>query len=218
MPLNNDNSQDFSHVGFNTSLEKEGLSRFTKNLEKHFFSHVTIRNCSPTTDIIKLVIELDCNFGLYEALHHFEKNTWGNFESSENSFSGALSKLKENSNLQIEVEEFSLFLQDTSIIINRIYDLSISQQLKNIFSKLSEHTVHFTKGLTDIPYEIYVPVFEDNVIENENTLLTNIRSSNNNEQDYFSFWGLYYYSEDDAVVYDLKNQTIIRGKLQMLNR
>lgn len=218
MPLPNDNFRDFSHVGFNTNLEKEGLSRFTKNLEKHFFSNVTIRNCSPTTDIIKLVIELDCNFGLLEALHHFEKNTWGNFESSESSFSSSLSKLKDNSSLLIEVEEFSLFFKDTSIIINRIYDLSISQQLKNIFSKLSEHAVHFTKGLTAIPYEIYVPVFEDDVIEDENTLLKNIRSGNHNEQDYFSFWGLYCYTEDDAVVYDLKNQTIIKGNLQMLNR
>jgi len=218
MPPYNDNFRDFSHAGFNTSVEKEGLRRFTKNLEKHFFSQVTIRNCSHTKDVIKLVIELDCNFGLLEALHHFEKNAWGNFESLESSFSGALSTLKENSNLQIKVEEFSLFFKDTSIIINSIYDLSIAQQLKNIFSQLSEHTVHFTKGLSAIPYEIYIPVFEDDVIEDENTLLMDIRSGNKNGQDYYSFWGLYYYSEDDALVYDLKNQTIIKGKLQMLNR
>lgn len=217
MPLDNDNFNNFSRVGFNKNLEIDGLDRFTKNLEKHFFSEVTVRNCSASTDSINLVVELDCNFGLLEALHHFENDTWGNFKSQENSFAGAFDQLKECNALPIEVEEFSLFLQDTSIIVNRIYNQSISQQLENILTKINEHYIHFTKGLTEIPFEIYIPVFEDQM-ENEHTLLKDIKSGNNNEQDYFSFWGLYYYSEDDAVVYDLKNQCIIEGNLQMLNR
>ncbi|MFK7812467.1 MAG: hypothetical protein AB8B59_08235 [Maribacter sp.] len=218
MPLNKDDFDNFSRVGFNDKIEIEGLQSFVKNLEKHFFSQVTVRNCSPTNDLIQLVIELDCNFGLLETLHHFEKNTWGNFACHENSFSGALNRLKACNDVEIEVEEFSFFLKDTSIIVNRIYDHSIQQQLENILIQLSQHSAYITKGLTEIPYEIYVPVFEDNVMENERTLLLNIKSGNNNEQDYFSFWGLYYYSEDDAVIYDLKNQTIIKGNLQMLNR
>jgi len=218
MPLNNDNFDEFSRVGFNRNVEIESLNCFTKNLEKHFFSQATIRNCSSSNNTVNLVVELDCNFGLLEALHHFDKGTWGNFTCKENSFSGALEQLKESNIIDIEVEEFSLFLKDTSIIVNRIYNQSISKQLENIFSKLSEHAIHFTKGLTEIPYEVYIPVFEDNVMENESKLLMNIRSGNNSEQDYFSFWGVYYYSEDDAVVYDLKNQSIIKGNLQMLNR
>lgn len=218
MPLNNDNFDNFSHVGFNTDVAIEGLELFTKNLEKHFFSQVTVRNCSPTSDFVNLVVELDCNFGLLETLHHFEKDTWGNFKSEENSFTGALRQLKECNDLQIEVEEFSLFLKDTSIIVNRIYDQSIPQQLENIFIKLGEHSVNYSRGFIEIPYEIYIPVFEDNVMENEHTLLMNIRSGNNNKKDYFGFWGLYYYSEDDAVVYDLKNLSIVKGNLQMLNR
>lgn len=218
MPLNKDNFDNFSRVGFNKNIEIEGLHRFTKNLEKHFFSQVTVRNCSKSNNTVNLVVELDCNFELSETLHHFEKDTWGNFKCQENSFAGALNQLKECTDLQIEVEEFSLFLKDTSIIVNRIYDQSISQQLESILIKLSEHSINFTKGFTEIPYEIYIPVFEDNVMENEHALLMNIKSGNNIEQDYFSFWGLYYFSEDDAVVYDLKNQSIIKGNLQMLNR
>lgn len=218
MPINNDSFDQFSHVGFNQNLEIQGLDCFTKNLEKHFFSQATVRNCSTSAHSINLVVELDCNFGLLETLHHFEKGTWGNFKSQKNSFVGALNQLKECNDLPIEVEEFSLFLKDTSIIVNRIYDQSIAFQLENILIKLNEHSVHFTKGFTEIPFEIYVPVFEDNVLENENTLLMNIKSGNNNEKDYFSFWGLYYYSEDDADVYDLKSQSIIKESLQMLNR
>lgn len=218
MPLNNYNFKDFSRVGFNKNLEIEGLDCFTRNLEKHFFSQVTIRNYSHTANTVSLVVELDCNFGLLEALHHFEKNTWGNFKSQENSFSGALNQLRERNSVEIDVEEFSLFLQDTSIILNRIYAQSIPEQLQNIFSKVNEHVIHFTKGLTEVPYEIYVPVFEDNVMENEDILLMNIKSGNRVEQNYFDFWGLYYFSDEDAVVYDLKNQSIIKGNLQMLNR
>ncbi len=218
MPLNKDDFDNFSRVGFNKNLEIEGLDCFTKNLEKHFFSQVTVRNCSTSNFSVNLVIELDCNFGLTETLHHFEKETWGNFQSPKKSFAGALQQLKECNDLPIEVEEFSLFLKDTSIIVNRIYNESISLQLENILIKLNQHVIHFTKGFTEIPFEVYIPVFEDNVMENEHTLLMNIKSGNNSEQDYFSYWGLYYYSEDEAVVYDLKNQSIIKGNLQMLNR
>jgi hypothetical protein len=215
MPYNDDY---FSDRGFQNISEVESLEKFTKNLEKHFFSQVTIRNGSSVNNGINLVIELDCNFGLLETLHHFNKDTWGNFSCNRNSFKGAFNQLNQNSELQIDVEEFSIFLKDTSIIVNRIYEQSVSEQLENILIKLSEHAIHFTKGFTEIPYEIYVPVFEDNLLENEHTLLMNIKSGNTKEQDYFSFWGLYNNSEDDAVVYDLKNETIIKGDLQMLNR
>lgn len=218
MPLNDDNFKDFSSVGFNKHLEIDGLDYFKKNLEKHFFSQVTVRNYSPTHNSVSLVVELDCNFGLIEALHHFEKNTWGNFESHRNSFSGALNHLKERNSVKIDVEELSIFLQDTSIILNRIYDQSISEQLQNIFSKINEHVIYFTKGLTEIPNEIYIPVFEDNVMENSDIQLMNSNSGKKSEQSYFSFWGLYHFSEEDAVVYDVDNQLIIRGNLQMLNR
>ncbi|MFS4491507.1 hypothetical protein [Maribacter sp. 2308TA10-17] len=218
MPLNSDNFDNFSRVRFNNEIEIEGLDTFKKNLEKHFFSQVTVRNFSPSKDVINLVVELDCNLGFLETLHHFKKNTWGNFQSPEYSFSGALQQLKESNDIPIDVEEFSLFLNDTSIIINRIYHQSISQQLENILSEISTHHIHLTKGLSEIPYEIYVPVFEDDLMDNGNTLLIDIQSGNHSEKDYFSFWGIYYFSEDDAVVYDLKNQSIIKGNLQMLNR
>jgi hypothetical protein len=218
MSVNINDFDDFSREIFNNEVQIEGLGRFIKNLEKHFFSQVTVRNCSPSDDSIQLVIELDCNVELIEMLHHFEKHNWGNFKSYENSFVGALNQLKSSNGSKIEVEEFYLFLQDTSIIVNRIYEQSISQQLEEIFTQLNKHHIYLTKGLSEIPFEIYVPVFEEDLMETENSSLMNIQSSNNCKKDYFSFWGVYYYSEDDAVVYDLKNQTIIKGDLQMLNR
>jgi len=218
MPLNDDKFRDFSRVGLNINLAIEGLDRFIKNVEKHFFSRVTVRNYSHSANSLNLVVELDCNFGLLEALDHFEKGTWGNFESHENSFSRALNQLRACNSVEIDVEEFSLFLQDTSIILNRVCAQSIPRQLQNIFSKVNQHVVHFTKGLTEIPYEIYLPVFDHKVMGNEDNLVMNMKSGSHSEQNYFGFWGLYYFSDEDAVVYDLKNQSFIKGNLQMLNR
>jgi len=218
MQQQNHNFKNFSNVVFNNNLEIEGLDCFIKNLEKHFFCQATVRNCSPTTNSVNLVVELNCNFELLEALHYFEKDAWGSFKCEENSFDNALNTLKECNTIHIYVEEFSLFFKDTSIIVNKIYDESIPEQLGNIFVKLNEHSINFTKGLTEIPSEIYMPVFEDTMTESEHMLLMDIQSDNNYQQDYFSFWGLYYCSEDDAVVYDLNQQSIIKGDLQMLNR
>ena len=61
-----------------------------------------------------------------------------------------------------------------------------------------------------------MPVFEESLLENDTTLM-NIRSGNNDVKDYFKYWGLYFYTEDDALIYDLKNTSIISGDLQMLN-
>lgn len=218
MSLNKNNFDGFSRKIFNNEVQIEGIDRFIKNLEKHFFSQVTVRNCSPLDNSINLVIELNCNFELIETLHHFGKDNWGNFKSLEYSFEGALNQLKASNGFIIEVEEFSLFLKDTSIIVNRIYEQSISQQLENIFTQLNKHHIYLTKGLSEIPFEIYVPVFEEDLMESKDSLLANIQSNKHCKKDYFSFWGVYYFSEEDAVVFDLKNQTIIEGDLQMLNR
>ena len=193
----------------------EGLDCFKNNLEKYFFSEVIVRDYASEATSAKLVLELNCNFGLTEMLHHLNMGTWGNFESKELAFPRLLETLRKSNDVAIEIEEFSIFLKDTSIIINKIYDESIPEQLGPILRSISENFVHFTKGLTEVPYEIYAPVFEENLLENDATL-KNIKSGNNKVKDYFKYWGLYFYNEDDALIYDLKNTSVISGDLQML--
>jgi len=215
MPARKKNLRNNSHLELNNKDKIEGLESFTKNLEKHFFSQVIVRNYSTEPTTAKLVLELNCNFGITEMLHHLSSGTWGNFKSKELSFCHLLETLREGNDFYIEVEEFSIFLKDTSIIINKIYDDSIPQQLEGVLRSVGENYVHFTKGLTEVPYEIYVPIFEGNLLENDNTLM-NIKSGNNNVNDYFKYWGAYFYSEDHAMIYDLKNTSIISGDIQML--
>lgn len=213
MPSSQENFRNNSSVG----LDKiEGLESFKNNLEKHFFSEVIIRDYSNKTTSAKLVLELNCNFGLTEMLHHLNLGTWGNFSNSDLCFRQLLKELKEQNDFAIDLVEFSIYLKDTSIVINKIYEESIPEQLENILKSVSKNYVHFTKGLSEIPYEIYVPVFEENLFEKDSTLM-NIKSGNNNVKDYFKYWGLYFYSENDVRIYDLKNTSIIPGDLQMLN-
>ncbi len=199
-----------------------GLVEFRKSLEKEYFANVAIRNCSSDGVRQNLVIEMDCNLKLVEILFHLQKGTWGQIYPEQNSwsksspFSNALKALNKLNNRGIDVEELSIFLRDSSIVIKNIYENSIEEQFGKILHTIAEHYVYYTKRLTETPYEIYVPVFEEDHFEND-TKLKNIRNGNNNKKDYFKYWGLYFDSEKDAVIYDLKNKSIIYGDLFMLN-
>jgi len=218
MPSNPKKHRHNTTGRFSKTQQVVGLHAFESELEKHFFSNIQVRNYSTSETEVSLIIEIDCNLELIEVLDHFNKDMWGNFSSKKSSLSGALLRLQDTNDCKIDIEEFSLFLNDTSIIINKIYNQSIPQQLENVFLSLSKHCIYFTKGMTEIPYEIFISVFENNMMLNEKNSLNNLKAENIADQSYFSFWGLYFYSEIDASVFDLKNQTIINGKLQMLNR
>jgi hypothetical protein len=217
MPFPEDNFKKYFPVGYNREFNIEGLDIFKKNLEKHLFSDVVVRNCSSSATQVKLVLEVNCNFGLIEMLHYFNSGAWGNFRGGKYSFEGQLQHLKDRNDLKIEVEEFYIFLKDTAIIITRIYDKSIPEQLENILGTIGDQYVHFTKGMTEIPYEIYIPVFEEHVMQND-TALTSMPSNKNSKKDYFGFWGLYFHSNDEGIIYDLENLSHLPGNLHMLNR
>ncbi|MFK5972706.1 MAG: hypothetical protein QM485_05450 [Flavobacteriaceae bacterium] len=202
--------------GVSTEFHVQGLDDFINILEKYFFSKVTVRKGASKDSEINLIVDLSCDLTLAELLHHFNKDIWGGFEHGESSLSTALHNLRNKNEKYIEIEEFSIFLKDSSIITNCIYKNSILDQLKAILIKIGNHYIHFTKGLSEIPYEIYIPVFEEGISENESNIM-DIEVRNKEPKDYYNFWGLYYNSEDDAVIYDLENMSTVHGDLYMLN-
>jgi hypothetical protein len=223
MSIHQDNFKNNLKLQLDNDPQLNGLDAFKKSLEKDYFSEVTIRNCSSDGSVGSLVIEMKCNIELVEVLFHYQKGTWGNKRrtrgsttNNNNSFSRMFSKLKKVNSLPIDVEELSIFLNDSSIIIKKIYDQSVGEEFGTIIDVVAENYVHITKGLTETPYEIYIPVFEENAWGNEN-MLSNQRAEKISNKDYFSFWGLYFDSEEDAVIYDLSNKSFISGDLYMLN-
>ena len=96
--------------------------------------------------------------------------------------------------------------EDTSIIISRLFKHSITEQASDILTAVGKHFVYFTKGLTEMPYEIFVPVFEDTA-----TVGT---SGSTQEEDspinYFDYWGLYFDRGDgqEAYIYSLHQKKL----------
>lgn len=216
MPSFPDNFENNSSGGFNIDIRLEGIESFRKSLEKFFFSEATVRKCATSACGVNLAVELECNLSLVEMLFHFNRGTWGNFKQGRCSFISVLEKFRKENLVYIDIEELSILFKDTRIIINKLYERSIPEQLNQILAEMGKHYVHFSKGLSETPYEIYVPVFEEEQSENE-TFLRNIRNANHSKRDYFNFWGLYFDSEDDAVIYDLNATHFENGDLFMLN-
>ncbi len=218
MPIDEKANPNFPLNDIRTFVTADGLDEFVKILEKEFFANITVQ-CRYHTGTKKtdLILDIYCNFGLTESLHHFNTGNWGGFTIDENNvkepatFDEAFQKLRKQNNNSIDIAELSLHFKDTSVIVSRIYDYSIPEQLGEIIFKTSEHFVYFTKGLTEMPYEIFVPVFEDNT--------QNVFGPLDNQKKYFDYWGLYF--EDDlqydVLIYALENKKLCKEDFFLLD-
>ena len=204
-------------------IELKSLELFKNKLERFFFADVdfTVSETKENSNCF-LTINLNCNFGLTESLFHLNSGNWGGFckNSSHLAYSGFESAVndleKENTN-EIIIEEIAINFRDTSVFITKIPNQNIAYQLCDILSAVSENFVHFTRGLTEMPYEIFVPVFEENSEEadyKDSCTIDHVMTS------YFNYWGMYFHSEinQDSLVYDLKSKTIINGDFFLLNK
>lgn len=208
----------------------KGMEVFSRSLEKEYFAKVKIRNCcteiSESDQFNKppsLVIEMECNFNLVETLYYLEHGNWGEAATPlstrgtlNTAFNKALITFRESNSMEIDVEELSLQLKDTVIVIKKLYAQSIGEQLGQILQTLAAHYVHLTRGLTETPYEIYLPVFEEE-IPSSHALLGKLKKTANSAMDYFGYWALYFDSVPDARIYDLERKCIVSGDLHMLN-
>lgn len=218
MPFQKKTNFNFPLDGIKSFIIARGLEEFTRALEKDFFAKGSVQ-CH--YDIEKqradLVVELYCNFGLTESLHHYNNENWGGFTQNMDgsddlcSFDKTFQNLNEINSDAVDIAEMSLHFKDTSIIITRIYDGSIPEQLGDIIFKMSEHFVYFTKGLTEMPYEIFVPVFEDAPQLSDR--------SNKTRPSYFNHWGLYFDDEinHDAMVYNLETKKLFKEDFFLLD-
>ena len=211
MSLYKDNSQNSDAWRFPQTLQNDSIFSFIRNIEKHFFAEVIVQNCTYTESAVDLAIQLDCNLTLFEVLNHANMGTWGNFKQKQDSpLPKAVRELKNENNVEVRIDEFSIFLKDTSIIIKRTNNLNISEQLENVLREISSHYIYFTKGLSQKPYEIYIPVLEEeefNFDSNHNTC--------DNTKSYTEYWGIYFESEDDAIIYDVKESSYLPAELHL---
>ena len=200
----------------------QGLAKFITDIERDYFSQVIVRNIKPDMNHNNLVVELNCPLRLVELVYQIKAGccTYDTSDEKQGQCSSPLEKayfeLSLKNETEIEIEEFALFLSDCSIIIKKIYPRSITEQLVNIFEAFSNHLEFLTNNLSEVPFEIYVPVFEEDLVEND-TKIANVEQNNNERNDYYSYWGLYFEGDEDAAIYELPKKRIINGDLYMLN-
>ena len=214
-----DNSCNDYKTGINTTDHIKGLELFRKGLEKDFYADVTIYNYSSDGEGTNLSVEFNCNFSLSEALYYLNNPIPNNARSKTREKTGlflrAYAKLKNTNSIPLDISELTIVLMDTSILISKIYQQSISDQLENIAAALLNHNIYYTKGLTETPFEIYIPVFEEDTLA-RSTHLENIVTNDNTNCDYFIFWGVYYDHTGEAAIYDLNSKKNIPGDIQIL--
>jgi len=197
----------YRYNGPKTFEATDGLDDFLRVLEKYFFATAKVQ-CKHDSQKNRtdLIIDLYHNFGIAECLRHFNNGDWGGYNFAEESrsnisksLSEALKTLNENSAYPTDILELSLHFKDTSIIVAKLYTHSISEQASKILTAIGKHFVYFTKGLTEMPYEIFVPIFEDTTIQDHTATI-------DTETSYFNYWGLYFdkgEQENEALIYSL---------------
>ncbi|MCE2611951.1 hypothetical protein LVD13_03130 [Flavobacteriaceae bacterium D16] len=198
-----------------------GLDDFKRNLEKDYYSQALVRSCSQNGDRGNLVIEMQCPFALNELLFHLQRGNWGSGNTEIYSGYGGNPLAKRVWQLQqlneslIEVEELALQLKDVNLVIKKIYNHSIEIELDYILAALAEHHTSLSKSRSESPYEIYIPVIEEQIISVQPKFSETLPKKAN--PIYLRYWGLYFDSEEDAVIYDLRRRSFISGDLYMLN-
>lgn len=211
MPFNYENFINNSKSEY--TKEIIGIDDFLKSLDFHYFSDVKLNNKHITFNSISLVLEISCNLDLLELLAHFNTDRWGYNGKEKSPLEKALEILDLQNKYHIDIEELTFFLNDTSVVIKRIYDRSIATQLNDILKQIAFNYVFLTRGLTQKPYEIFVPIFEDTIQHMDG----NEEELNIAPKSYSEFWGIYLDKDDEASIYDVNKNTYVSGDLEFLS-
>ena len=205
---NNQNSPEFRCSKTNFGIN--GLNHFFKTLEFHYFSTITLSNYSIHEQGIDMSLDMNCPIDFLDMLNHYNKNRWG--KSNPITISPlikAFHLLEQKNTACLDIEELTIFLNDTTITIKRVAERSIFEQFNDIINELANHYIYFTKGLTKKPYEIFVPVFEDNMDQ------LHLDSHHHTPKSYFDFWGIYMDTQEEALIYNLNSNSFIAADLDL---
>lgn len=201
--------------------EALGLTSLKNRLEKDYFSHIEISNSTVCCEENNLVIELYCPLSLHEVLYHIQQGTWGSngphwVNNGLTLLNLHMQEIRALNGTFIDVEELSFQLKDCTIVIKKIAAESVENQLDTILSVLAENYVYLTRHMSMTPMEIFIPVYEE--VESDNAMLRFVGPNQIDEKGYYNYWGLYFESDEEALIYDLKSKNIIRGDLNLLNQ
>lgn len=191
-----------------------GLNTYLKSLEKQYYAIVSLRSYQKQNGAIDMTIDMNCSLTLVELLTFHNQGRWGNNGTDIAPLKKSFDRLVGQNSVELDIEELTIYLQDTTIIIKKIYRQSIAEQVDAILRELTDHYVYLSKGLTEKPYEIFIPVFEDPATEQglDGKIVCCKEIA---PKTYFEFWGVYLESEDDALIYNLNKTAYIPADLEL---
>ncbi|MCL5244742.1 hypothetical protein M4I21_02910 [Cellulophaga sp. 20_2_10] len=209
------NPSKYNGIRYSNTVPKsvlEQLEIFKNKLEKAYFSGVLIRVLKNTQDRLEIGVEFQSNFWLSEGVCYYNNSNWLKDKLDINSsrleeFYSSLESLRYNTEQFVDIAELAIYLTDTSIIVSKVCENSIVNSLDAILDTLVTNIDNLMTEKLELPTEIHLPLLPEDKID-----LTNIT-----EKSYFGFWGLYYESEEDAVIYDVSNNTTNKGDLFMVD-
>ena len=213
MPFKLHTYKSFKLLNPSSTSQVSGLGEFQKSLELNYFSDVILKNKGDLYPKIDLVLELNCSLNLIDVLGHSNKGLWGTNDKAISTMAKSFETLlAQNQDLDIDLQEVSLFLNDTNIVVKRIYENSIPEQFNHIITEIAKQYIHITKGLTEQPEEIFVPVFEDTIPEVNSTSIGKVEKTPTSLT-YKEYWGIYLESQVDGLIFDVQKNKFIPAHL-----
>jgi hypothetical protein len=211
MPIKLYNSEPFPYSKTPLNNAFPNLESFLKSLEQYYFAKVDMVTYKVKEDQVDLALELNCPLTLLEVLGHFNKKQWGYCGDTMNPLQKTLDELFATTHLSVDIAELTLGLQGTQIVIKKVGFQSIPSQFNLIMTTIARHYVHISKGLEELPYELFLPVYED-VFGGDGP---SEQPNHARTSDYFTYWGVYMESDPEAQIYDVSRQLFIPASLDL---
>lgn len=203
----NPNSPNPLSVKIDANPVFAGLDDFLKGLERLFFADATAKVWVSANGSQDLVLHIKSPIQLLEVLHHHRRGHWGARPTRDDGarvsrLEEMLQILESRNGRPVDIEELSLELNDILIVIRKSGLRSIAGEFDLLLESLAAHFVYLTQGMRQMPYEIYIPVVE----EGEFPLAP---AKDATASDFYAYWGVYFETEDDARIYDLRTRKIL---------
>ena len=184
-----------------------GLDEFMKGLERLFFAEASAKIRMSGNGAQDLLLHVNSPIPLLEVLHHHRLGRWGAFPTYSagvrvTRLQEMLQTLEAQNDRPVDIEELSLELNDILLVIRKSSFHSIAREFDQVLESLAAHYVYLTQGLQQIPYEIYIPVVEEGELPQATTPDSRV-------PDFYSHWGVYFESEEDACIYDLGTRALL---------
>ena len=205
--------------GSPTGEEPEGIEEFRRELQDAYVSLVRGQSGSCGGGLYEFLIHVTTSISLHDVASLILGGiAYDLIKSGTHSFVlrpllTAFEKLKSrNKKRNIEVDELKFSFQDADIVVKKIGDAPLFDDLGPVFKALAEN-FEFMKGQTgESPYEIHIPVFED-----PNPRFSRFRALLDVDEtiegvtadSYLQFWGVRYNREGQIRVFDVQRRLLI---------